>query len=430
MSGRRRGPRRWLRRSRGRVASALSRRARKDRSGRSQRRGSAAGAARRPDLSAFYGRRLPPITPGEFEFRLDLRRGKRHVMTLDPVSFEWNDDDTAMSGSVELRRPDPTDAASLPVGRGMLIRCRVRWSGRWYELWTMRCDAPEVTVDDTGVGVSVSVKDDMVAVSSGQRRYLYRKTKHRKHGYFGHDVLRAAARKDGIRLGAIVKCRKRMSKIDVTGSFLDLASKVYEHEQEVTGWKYILRMRNGRFEVVRYVRNRTLYLLAEELRSATVTQTPKVEKPVTVWTGKARIGKGKGAKHIRYTTARRAMIERFGRTTKTQDYGRVDSMSELKRKVLRDLAKQYLVVVSADVQTQGIPFIRRGDGAQVAIPSENFRGWRSFVFATGVHHQVQGDSYTMQATFDREDPFEADRLAREKAAREKARKKRKRKAKT
>jgi ribosomal protein L16/L10AE len=412
------------------VASALARRARKDRSGSRQRRASASGRARRPDLTSYYGRKLPPITPGEFEFRLDLYRGKRHVMVLDTVeSFEWNDDNAALSGNVQLRRPDPEDAESLPIGRAMRIRCRTRWAGRLYELWTMRCDPPEVTLDEGGVIVSVDVKDDMALVASGSRRYVYRKTKRRRHGWFGHDALRDAARKDGIRLGAIVKCRKRMSKIDVTGSFLDLATKVYENEQSVTGWKYILRMRDGKFEAVRYVRNRTLYVLGEELRSGVVTQAPKVEKPVTVWTGKARLGKGKGAKHVRYTEARRSMIERFGRTTKVQDYGRVDSMSELKRKVKRDLAKQYEVAVSIDVQCQGVPFIRRGDGAQVLVPSENFRGWRSFVYCSGAHHQVQGESYTSQFTFDRDDPFEADRVRREKEAKDRARKRKKRKAK-
>jgi hypothetical protein len=410
------------------VASALARRARKDRSGRSQRRASASGQAKRPDLSSYYGRRLPPVTPGEFEFRLDLYRGRSHVMTLDTVeSFEWTDEESAMSGNVQVRRPDPDDASSLPVGRGMRIKCRTRWHGKLYEVWTMRCEPPEVTVDDSGAHVSVDVKDDMVLVNSGKRRYLYRTTKRRKHGWFGHDALRDAARKDGIKLGAIAKCRKRMGKIDVTGSFLDLATKVYSHEAEVTGWKYILRMRDGKFEAVRYARNRTLYVLGEALRQGVVKQAPKVEKPVTVWTGKARLGKGKGAKHIRYTEARRSMIERFGRTTKTQDYGRVDSMAELKRKVRRDLVKQYAVDVTIDVQAPGVPFIRRGDGVQVSLPSEDFVGWRSYVYCTGASHQVQGESYTMQASFSRDDPFEKDRLRREQEAKARARKRKARK---
>lgn len=412
------------------MAEVRTRRARKDRSGREQRRRSSHGRAKRPDLGRYYGRKLPPVAPGDFEFRLELLRGRRvKAFPLDGalVSFEWNDDESSMSGSVQLRRPDPEDRESLPIGRGHRIRCRVRWGGRFYELWTMRCDSPTVTLDEQGVSVAVDVKDDMDVVTRGKRHYLYRATKRRKHGWFGHEALRHAARRDGIRLGAIVKCRKRMKKLDVTGSFLDLAAKVYENEQRTTGRKYILRMRNGRFEAVRYARNRTLYVLGDQIRSGTVTQTPKVEKPVTVWTGKARIGKGKGARKIRHREYRRDLVERFGKTEKVEDYGRVDSLAELRSKVRRDLAKQYAVDWTADVQVQGLPFVRRGDGAQLLMPSENFRGWRSYVYCTGAHHQVQGQSYTSQMSFAREDPFEADRVRREKEARDRARKRRKRK---
>ena len=407
----------------------LSRPSYVNRTGRDQRRRTGAARQRRPNLSKWYGEQARPVSPGEFEFELTLLRGrgsKSVVLDTYVESFEWNDEETALSGNVQLRRFDPEKRSSIPVKRGHLIRCRVRWRGSWYELWAMRCGPPQVTVDPSGVTMSVDLKDDLSRVRHGKRRYVRRKTKRKRHGYFGHAVIREFAAKEGVRIGALVRCTKRLAKIDVTGSFLDLVTEVYEREADHTGRRYVIRMRNGRLEVVNYKRNVMLYRLAAQIRGADITYEPKVEKPVTVLVGKARIGKGSDAKKIRHTEYRRSMVERFGYSKRERDYGRVESIAELRRKVKRDLAKQYKVDTSITVEHQGIPFIRRGDGAQVVIPSEGFERANSFVYCTGARHQVQRGSFTSSFDFNREDPFEADRERREKDAREKARRKRKR----
>jgi len=402
--------------------ASTTRRARKDRTGRDQRARSATARARRPNLVKLYGRQLPPVTPGEFEFELTLLRGRGiSSLALDDAvtSFGWNDSETMMSGDVTLRRPDPSTAKDLPIGRGHKIRCRVKWAGRWYELWTMRCDAPTITVE-TGE-IVVALKDDMALVRMGAQRMLYRRSKRRPHGYFGHEMLRAEARKQGIRLGAIAKCTKRIAKVDVRGSFLDLAVKVYGIEHSRTGRKFVLRMRDGKFEVVPYKRNQTIYVLAAQIRSAVIEQTPKVEIPATVLKGRGRVGKGTKATTVRYTAQNRSMVARFGHVERTRNYGHVDSAGDLRGRVQRDLAKQYKVDRVVTVEHQGIPFIRRGDGAQAVLASEGIEGEDSFVYCTGARHQVQGATYTATYTFTFDDPFEKDREAREKAARAKAR---------
>lgn len=408
------------------MATALSRKPRKKGAGRAQRRTTPTGLARDPDLARFYRHRLPAITPGEFDFTLDLLRGRGAPrIPLDDITeqFEWMDEEAALSGSVTLRRPDPGHAASLPVGRGYQVRCRVRWGGKLYELWTMRCEPPEVT-PETGQ-VTVALKDDLDLTRRSRRHWVFRKTKKRPHGYFGHEALRIAARREGIRLGKVTKCSKRMAKIDVTGTFLDLATRIYTNEHAVTGSKFILRMQNGRFEAVPYSRNKYLYVLADEIRTATLREVAKVAKPATVITGTARIGKGNKAKKIRHTEYRRDVVRRLGYSAKTIPYGRVESLAELKGKVRRDLAKQLRVDRSGTVQVQGIPFIRRGDGAQVIIPSDGLTGAASFVFTTAVRHQVQGGTYTTELDFTQEDPFLKDKRAREAALRAKAKRKRK-----
>lgn len=390
--------------------------------GRSQRAKSATAKARAPDLTKFYGRSLPEITPGEFEFELTLIRGRGvAAINLDETveSFGWNDVETMLSGDVTVRRPDPEDMSSLPIGRGHRIRCRVRWAGAWYELWTMRCETPVPRVE-SGL-VQVALKDDLTIVRSGRKRMLYRASKSRRYGYFGHEMLRIEARRQGIQLGAVATCTRRISKLDVRGSFLDLAIRAYKIEHSRTGRKFVLRMRDGLFEVVPYKRNKMIYVLADQIRTALIEGTPSVEYPATVLKGIGRVGKGRDARTVRYTASRRDMVARFGNVEKTKRYGRVDSAGDLQERVDRDLAKQYKVDEIITVQHQGIPFIRRGDAAQVVLPSEGMEGRDSFVYCVGARHQVQGGSYTTDWDFTFDDPFEADRERREKAARERAR---------
>lgn len=393
--------------------------------GRKQRQRTATGRSRRPDLSKYYQRRLPAVQAGAFEFELTLLRPGLQSVPLDDVteSFGWNDEEMSMSGNVALRRPEPA-MKSLPVARGDRVRCRVKWAGRWYTLWTMRVTRAEPTVGPEGVSVSVDLADDLDLVRRGRRRFLRRKRKRHKHGYFGHQVLREEARREGVRLGQVAQCRHRMDKIDVTGSLLDLVVAIYEHERDKTGRRFVIRIRDGRLEVVPYRRNRVVYVLAEKMRQAVPLREPKVAKPATVLVGKAHIGKGDDARKIRHTEYRRDMVRRFGYTRREKDYGRLESESELRLRVRRDLAKQYRVDTTIEVDHEGIPFIRRGDGAQVLLEEENFAGRLSFVYCTAARHQVQGASFTSQFTFTRVDPFLKDRDRRDREAREAARKRR------
>jgi hypothetical protein len=404
--------------------------AKKSTAGRVQRKTTAAAEVRKPNLAKYYGRKLSSIEGGGgFDFSLDvLGGGSAKGWSLDPhtTSFEWVDDESTMTGSLSLQRPDLDTWKSLPIGRGHTVRCRVKWGGRMYTLWTMRADPPEVNAR-TGE-VQVALNDDMALVRLGKRRWLYRKTKRRKTGYFGHEVLRLAARKAGVRVGSLVRCGEREAKWDVTGSFLDLAKKVYENEAKKTGKQYVVRMRNGRFEVVEYKRNAVLYVIDEQLREASITEEPKVKAPVTVWTGTGRVGKGKDAKKVSVTVKKDEMVRRFGFTQKTKSYGRVDSRAALRKLVVEDLAEQYEVNRKAQIQFGGIPFIRRGDGVQVVVRSDRLVGEDSFMYATAVRHQVQSGSYNTDADVTQVDPFHAAEEKAAKAAREKARARKKKKA--
>lgn len=395
--------------------------------GRAAARLTATGAARTPDLSGYWRRQLADITPGEFAFTLDLIRGAGAAnVNLDELveQFEWSDEDAALSGAVTLRYPNVAgEQTMLPVAAGYQVRCRVNLGAALYELWTMVADWP---TDQWDAGQkTIPLKDDMSRVVRSRKHFLYRSTKHRPHGYFGHEALRLAAKQEGIKIGQLAKCSKRMAKIDVTGSFLDLAVKVYEHEHTLTGLKFLLRFRNGRFEAVHYERNSVLYVLHQQLRSAMLTDVPKHPNPRTVITGTARLGTGKGAKKIKHTEYDRAVVRRWGYFHENKSYGHVQSHGELKAKVRRDLAENLAVNHTGTVQTQGIPFIRRGDAVQILVDGTPLKGDRSYVFATAVRHQVDGSSFTTEVDYTSHDPFLTYKAAREKAARDAAKKKKK-----
>ncbi len=392
---------------------------------------SATQTARKANLERYYRRRLKPVTPGEYGFSLRLIRFPFADFVLDELveSFEWIDERAGMTGSVQLRRPEPYTLASLPIGRGHRIRCTVRWGGQHFVLWTMRCEEPETTLDDAQVAVSVALVDDMDLVERTEKDRIYRATKRRRRGFFPHEMVRREAGRDGVRVGRLAKCEHRMTKLHMRkASLLELAVKVYGHEHEKTGRRFVVRMHDGRFEVIPYRRNQTLYVLADEIRSAVISRSSSTKRPPTVLTGRGRLGKGKDAKKVEHTEYRRAMVARFGYTHKTKDYGHVGSREELRTKVRRDLAKFYRVNSSAAVQVQGVPFIRRGDGCEMLLESEGFRGDRRFVFCTSARHQVQQGTYTSELDLTVTDPFlkgqekvEKEQLARKARERKKRR---------
>jgi hypothetical protein len=194
---------------------------------------------------------------------------------------------------------------------------------------------------------------------------------------------------------------------------------VYEREQEKTGRSFVLRMRDGKFDAVPYKRNTTIYVLDHTARRIRVTRSRKVEKQVSAITGKARLKKG--GKKIRYYFADRDVVRRFGYQHDEKDYGRVASIEELRTKVKREMAKSLRLETKVNVQVQGLPFLRVGDGARVIHRPEGLTGKKSYVYAESVRHQVQAGSYTTDADFVQDDPFLEAQREREKEQRAKKR---------
>lgn len=395
--------------------------------GRDQRKRSATGRARRPTLDGFYRYALPPIRPGDFNFELMLLRPGHPPFPLDRLTerFEWDESSSEMTGSLTLRRPRWDEPGSLPIERSHRVRCRVRWAGSWYVLWTMRCKPPEVAPEE-GL-VTVALQDDMDLIKRSRRDWSFRQTKHRKFGYFPEEIVRLVCKRAGIRVGAIAKGRYRVPKIVMkNASPLDVFKAAYAHERQKTGRSFVIRIRNGKLEIVPLKRNPAVYVLAKQIQTAMITQEPAQETPATVITGRGRIGSGKDAKKVSYTDYNRAAVRRLGYVHREKHYGRVESVGDLRGKTQRDLARALKVNRTVQVTHAGIPFIRRGEGAKIGMPKEGFSGRAAFVYATTASHAVQSGEYTSTWDFATDDPYVKLQAEAEKAQRDAKRRERKR----
>lgn len=401
------------------------------RAGRTQRAATATARARRPDLRRHYGQPLSDVMPGAFEFRLRLLRTGASPLLLDEVveSFSWEDADDVLTGSLSLRRPDPEDAESLPIGVGHRVLCEVRWAGSWYRLWQMRVQPPGVDLPEGTV--DVELRDDLVLLDRGRYDWSFRKTKRRKRGWLPQEVTREVARRLNVPIGSIAAGKHRKTRlVKKNASGLAVIREAYGHERQKSGRRFIVRMRDGLLEVLPLRRNEVLYIFREQIESALLTQEQAI-RPVTVIVGKGRIGKGSKARKVSVTAESREASRRFGRVEEEKSYGRVASVAELRGKAQRDLAKKLRIRRSARLTLPGVPFVRRGDACRWVTKEAGWHGSsseirdRSFVYVRSATHTVAAGEYTMTLDVVQDDPYVKDAERRDREARARARAKRK-----
>lgn len=370
--------------------------------GRNERLSTATGRSRKPDLRRHYAFRLPEISPSTIDFRVTLLRGNGIApLPLDSVieTIDWADeaDTVTLSGSASLRRPVPSDPASLPIGRGHRLRLAVRWNEKWHRLWDMRVLPPEINLEDGQV--SVEFADEMEALKRSRRDWIFRKSKSRPKGWKPEQIALNVLRKTGVRPGSIAKTNvyiDRLRKKDTNA--WDVISEAYQKETNKSGRDYLIRMRDGRFDVLERRRNPVAFVIGQDAIGVSVRQIPAQQKPFTVLTGTGRVGKGKDAKKVRYTEGPKAIVARFGYVHRVKSYGTVSSLSALKGLVRRDLAKAIKVKREATVTVPLIPFIRRGDALFLEFPKEGFRGRDTVCFAASVRHSVGGTDPSSRTT--------------------------------
>jgi hypothetical protein len=404
--------------------------------GRKQRANSPSGQLRAPDLSQVYTKTLRDITPGEFDFRVILIRtdksGDERTMILDraTTSVEWNEEGPVLGGSLALRRPAPEHVRALPIKEAHRIRLLVRWGGTWFRLWEMGVVSDPEPTGATGE-LTCELADDLAKLRRNERHWVFKKDKHRKDGWPPEDIARAVAKKEGIQLGKIAKGEARIKKLDRTCSGLEILMFVYAQERKKSNRKFVIKLRDGKLEIVPVERSKILYeIKGLETEYSTQTGHPKKKHPVTVIEAKGRIGR----KKVEVKVFRRAILKRFGLAAQERSYGKVNSKAELREEATRDLADEVEVHRKATITIPGIPFLERGDTVRWIT---NEPGWsgpakgthdRSYGYTTTVSHTVTPANYETTFTLTQKDPYlpdaeGADQRDAKKGSREKNKKK-------
>jgi hypothetical protein len=152
-------------------------------------------------------------------------------------------------------------------------------------------------------------------------------------------------------------------------------------------------------------RNPLIYLLGRQIQTALITQKGGSKVPTTVLTGRGHTGKGKATHSLTYTEHNRAVVRLLGYVPDVKDFGKVDSLADLRDQTKRELAKRLRLTDTVDVTHQGIPFIVRGDGIELELPLEGYKGADSFLFCTRAVHTVEAGTYQTEWTFNTTDPF-------------------------
>lgn len=373
--------------------------------GREQNRRTATAQSRVVDLSSVYKYKLPPIHPGDYTFHLTLLRAGLPNLSLDRMvtDFEWIDESSVLTGSVTAQRPDPADPSTLPVVRGQLMQCTVDWGSSTYRLWTMRVNAPQIQVDQGYV--SIPLEDDMALLDETPQDWFFRKTKNRRFGYFCHEIAAEVCRRLGVKARTLAKGTTRMTLIKRNISGAAVIRAAYGKEQAASGRSFIMRFRDGELEIIPLQRNAQLYRFSRQIQTALITAKSGRKMFPTILTGTGHIGKGKHTKKIHFTASHPAAIKQYGRMHDNRNYGPVDSAQDLRNKVTRDLAKAMRIGDQITIEHQGIPFILRGDAAEIHLPAEGYTGERGLVFCTRGDHSVEAGIYTGTYDFGVTDPY-------------------------
>lgn len=406
--------------------------------GREQKANSQRGKLQAPDLSAFYGGATMTIEPGLYEFQVLLVRPEEpapaRYLKLDRanVGLEWTEGEgSTMTGTLTLRRVSPTKVATVPVLRGHRIRLQLRWGGRWGVLWDMQVTEPPET--DVGSGtLTCSLADPLSALQLNEKEWEFKKDKQHPDGWTADQITRFVCKDQKVRIGTLAQGKVKIKKLKLKkGSGLEAIRRAYAREKRKTGRRFVIRMRNGRLDVVPFGRPGKAFVVNGIEKNASTTATAPSLHPTTVIKAKGHIRSGGKNRKVEETVVAGSAAARFGRSEKEVDYGKVDSRSELREEAQRDLSEGLELERGATLTIPGIPFIEKG--SQI-VWRTNEPGWhgkvadtdrdRAYAWTTTVAHSLQPASYETTFTLSQDDLYLADRERRDNERRDKAKKER------
>lgn len=352
------------------------------------------------------------------------------VQHIDSIveDIEFGEDGTeggqGVTASLILRRPDPLDPNSQPVQIGHQIIVNVIYKGKRYELLRMRVTQPTALLSEGEVDVDLI--DPLAAIRQILDNWHYRKDKGHPNGWRADQIVRDAAQRSGVPVGVLMRGKYLIPKLSKENTPLsELVVDAYDREHDKTGRQGIIRMTNGKLEVVGQSRNRVSYVIGPECRDISVTSHSNVDSgdagnapPITQINAKGHSGKGSGKVTYQAKVFDQLAVNRFGRIARVHDFGRVDGYSDLVATAKRYLARQLRIVQTADVTAPFLPFVKVGDAVVVdAAVDQDFGGAERVAFVISYQHSLTSSDRTTTLSLIEQDNYLQYRDAKEKALR-------------
>ena len=326
-----------------------------------------------------------------------------------------------VTGSATLRRP-ANEKQRLGIGMGDLIALDFKRprQKRWGRIWKLRVMTAERGIVDGSA--TYELADDLTYLARGQEEWNFKRRKNKKKGYLPIDIVKAVARRKGVRLGKVYKGRTRIkSLVRQKTSALDIIRLAYRKEQKETGKRFIVSMVDGKLNITQLVRSPSLLELGpliveasirERMHSqfatvvtarATATKKGKDGNGATTLAsnGDGKKTKGEKKKKIEVEVRSRALIRRWGTIHRTIEV-EADSKADARKLAKRELAEMAEPVREVTLSHPGIPALRRGHALRLFFPRENLR---QVVFVKEVSHDATPGSYQMEVTVRFDDPY-------------------------
>lgn len=386
------------------------------------------------DIRNYWQKNRPPLAVEDYYWRMWCYRGdkpKEPWLRLDPLatSLSW-EDATILTANISLTKPDEDERLYVVEGHRITVFVAREKSGKYRKLWTLR--VVSVTESASGETIEIEAADELDWLKRSRDDFQYKKgsgrsSHKRPEGWKAHQIARDVAKRYGIPVGGLVKGTHNIKNLtEKNASPLSIIEKAYQEERKETGFKYVIKMRNGKLYVTRLRRSRDLLIYGAQAIDAQITRRVK-ENFATELTVRGTVKEdGKENKEKITVRATKKIRERYGYIHNffTIDDS-VDSKDKMRRRAKRELRERQEPEREVTMTVPGYPGLQMGDAVRLALKTTS--GFKELMYVTGASHSVAAGQYTTDLTLSFDEYYEDKegdkiRAKRCKKAREKNRK--------
>lgn len=376
------------------------------------------GKNRRDSLPNFWERSAPDLRFGEEDFRVTCFRGERKNPAERKVSLDsyvtgigWEDAGPILRGSLSLMKAKGHKPLAVSEGHVIQLEAAKKQGGKYRVIWKMRVE--NVSASAAAGSMELTLADELAWLQKSKDEWMFKKAKQgkgdnrtkRPRGWLAHQVAEEVCRRYGVKVGRLAKGTKRITNLtEKNASPLEIIMKAYKIERDHTGRKFVVRMREGRLEVVLLRRSKTMLLMGETLIEATITRGLRAGMATAAHV-RATLKDSSKEKHkkIEADVVSKRASKRYGyvHTTIHLD-DPVNSKAQARKLAKRKLVTSMRPSREVTLTHPGVSSLFRGDAIRMRLPE---LGLTEIVYVKSVSHSVGSGEYTMSVTCGFQDPY-------------------------